>query len=231
MQISSIMFMQYASGVQAAITQGSYEFGQILAKAQAAKAAGVTGTVTLAKQLGLDGLSREEQIVAVFSSLKESSANEMRAAAGILLDLCAIDTATHTELVKRVTEYAETFVPAGGTAEDREAAMDEVRDWDSVLEDVFGFSDELVLLLMQAWRVRKDIENDDEELKAMWRKIDLLQQAIRAAIQLRNEKRDERELLDMASAERNRLRAVFGLTDWNDSEMLDLEQLDLFALL
>ncbi len=110
-------------------------------------------------------------------------------------------------------------------------AVREGRDWNEVLEEVFGFSETLMLLLMQAWRKRKELEAEDEELKTMWRKIDLLQAAIREAIRLRNEKRDERELLDMTDAERKRLHAVFGLTDWNDAGMLDLEQLDLFALL
>ncbi len=229
MNVASILFMQYASGTQPrGAAQVKYSFDQILARA--AKAAG-DATVSLAKQIGLDGLSREEQVLAVFSDLQVSSAEEMCAAADILLEIGAIAQSDYNELVARIKAHATLSLTSESTAEERAAAMLEERDWNEVLEEVFGFNEALYMLLIQAWRTRKEVEAEDEELKAMWRKIDLLQAAIREAIRLRNEKRDERELLDMADAERKRLQAVFGLTDWNEAGMLDLEQLDLFALL
>lgn len=178
-----------------------------------------------AEKYGVAGLSKDEQCKAILGGLKTSSAEDMAVAAQMLYNVGAISAYESKGISMQTSLYAgQSLGPNATTADVIAAQRDAKYDWGVIL-DIFkgdGDGNGIYELLSKAWETEDDKEG--EKLKAIMKKVDAQQDSIHEAIELSNQKRRERDLLDRAAAEGARLRIMFGLDNGLDINAADMVQ-------
>lgn len=175
-----------------------------------------------AEKYGLAGLTAEEQCKLVLNGLQTGTANDLRAAAGVLYRIGAISFRDLVDMDLYTSFYATKDLGQRHTEADFNAALNTPMDWSGLLEILKNSENgqSLYDLLAKAWEAQDD--GEDEKLQVLMRKIDAYQEAIHESIERSNEKRREQEILGRANAESARLRVLFNLDNNLSMDTTDL---------